>query len=125
MASKGLDIKIQGNAFIAIGKDNLNDEFFAKKVADLNSIQYFRSLEEWANNSSSVESILGVGVSVDINLSKPLHSPKIQLDFSEIKGAVTITEEDKPQASTSKTAGKGASKLSARIKQSKTKKCKK
>lgn len=125
MASKGLDIKIQGNAFIAIGKDNLNDEFFSKKVADLNSIQYFRSLEGWANNSSSIESILGVGVSVDINLSKPLHSPKMQLDFSEIKGAVTITEEDKPQASVSKTAGKGASKLSARIKQSKTKKCKK
>lgn len=123
MASRGVDIKQQGNAFIAIGKHNVNDEFFSKKLAQLKSIQYFRSLESWADSKSSLEGLLGTGVSIDINLSKPLHSPKMQLDFSAIEGEVTIEEDNKPQAKVSKTAGKGASKLSARIKNQKNKEC--
>lgn len=123
MASRGVDIKQQGNAFIAIGKHNVNDEFFSKKLAQLKSIQYFRNLESWADNKSSLEGLLGTGVSIDINLSKPLHSPKMQLDFSGVEGEVTIEEDEKPQAKVSKTAGKGASKLSARIKNQKNKDC--
>jgi hypothetical protein len=123
MASRGVDIKQQGNAFIAIGKHNINDEFFSKKLAQLKSIQYFRSLESWTDNKSSLEGLLGSGVSIDINLSKPLHSPKMQLDFSNIEGEVTIEEDVKPKAKVSKTAGKGASKLSARIKNQKNKEC--
>jgi hypothetical protein len=124
MAQRGIDIKQSGNAFVAIGKDNMNDEFFSKKVAQLESIEYFRNLdEEWLDNKTPLTEVLGTGVSIDIKTSDPFHSPKLEMDFSNLDIEVTIQEETKPQADVSKTVGKGASKIANHIKNSKKKDC--
>jgi hypothetical protein len=124
MAERGVDIKKSGNAFVAVGKDNMNDEFFSKKVAQLESIEYFRNLdEEWLNSKTPLTEVLGAGVSIDIKTSDPFHSPKLELDFSKLDVEVTIEEESKPKADVSKTVGKGASKIADHIKNSKKKDC--
>lgn len=124
LASKGIDIKQPGNAFVAIGKDNMNDKFFSEKLAQLKSINYFSNLDQWISRNNKIEDSLSEGVSIDINLSKPFHSPKLKLDFSELNvSEVTIKSDSKPSASKDKNVGKGASRLSAAIKGKKNKKC--
>ena len=85
MAKKGIDIRLPGNAFIAVGVNNVNDKFFSEKLAQLEKIEYFPNVENWADIKSDMNAILSEGVSIDINLSEPLHSPKVKLDLSDVE----------------------------------------
>lgn len=109
MASRGLDIKLPGNSFIVSGTSNLNNTFFSKKLAQLESIEYFNSLDTWKNKKADMAGILKDGVSVDINMSDPLHSPKVKLDLSKL-GIETSTK-DMPQPSNKETVTKGVENL--------------
>jgi len=94
MAKKGIDIKTPGNSFIGVGATNINDEFFSEKLAQLKSINYFRDLKTWADPSSSKEQVLRQGVSTNINLNDPIHSPKLRLDFKGLD--VEVSSENIP-----------------------------
>ena len=121
MAQRGIDIKLPGNSFIAIGKDNLNDDFFSDKLAQLQQINYFSSLEPWADNKSDMKSLLKSGVSIDINLSDPFFSPKVKLNFSGVN--VTVSTANMPQASSNPTTTRGVDALSRAIKNAKNEPC--
>jgi hypothetical protein len=84
LASQGIDIKVEGNAFIAFGNSNLNDTFFDEKLAQLKGINYFYSVDEWIDPATDMKEVLKNQVSVDINVNEPFHSPKIKMDFSEV-----------------------------------------
>lgn len=84
LAERGVDIKKPGNAFTAIGNTNLTQEFLDQKLAQLDAIEYFSPLSEWVGSEVSVEDILSNQVLININLTNPLHSPKVQLDFKEV-----------------------------------------
>ena len=92
LASKGIDIKIEGNAFIAFGNSNLNDTFFDEKLAQLKDINYFHPVENWIKPDVDMKEVLRTQVTVDIDVNNPLHSPKIKMDFSEVdvKRASTV-----------------------------------
>lgn len=82
LAANGIDIKEQGQAFIIAGKSNLNSEFFNNKLAQLNNLKYFYNMDAWLDSKSDLSDILKTQVMVNINLSNPIHSPKLKLDFS-------------------------------------------
>lgn len=97
MASRGIDIKQPGNAFMAIGtNNNVNNEFYSKKLAELESIDYFRDLESWVNPSRDLNLLLRDGVLTSIDLSNPVHSPKVSLDFEDLN--VEIKDVKKPDS---------------------------
>ena len=86
MAARGLDVTQPGNAFIVAGENNnLTDEFFNNKLAQLESIEYFYSLDNWISATADVQSIVENQVLVDINLVEPLHSPKLQIELKDVK----------------------------------------
>lgn len=85
MASRGVDINQRGNAFIGIGEGNLNDTFFNEKVAQMESIEYFSTLEAWTDPKSDIKGTLLQGVTTIVDMKNPLHSPKVALDYSKVK----------------------------------------
>ena len=98
MASRGIDIKEAGNSFVGYGETNLNQEFFGKMLAKMESIQYFHDFNNWTDPAVPMEQILDTGVMIDINIKNPFHSPKLQLDFQEVGVEITpveVTEEEK------------------------------
>lgn len=102
LASRGIDIKQPGNAFITFGESNLNDEFFNQKLRQLEEMQYYYDLNSWLDPQADIASILTQQASINIDLSNPLHSPKVQMDFDNIE--VEITEE--PQIEDKKSRAK-------------------
>lgn len=84
LAQRGINIKEPGEAFTSIGKTNLTKEFFDQKLVQLDNIDYFRPFEDWISKEDNMADILKEQVLININLSNPLHSPKIKIDFSEI-----------------------------------------
>jgi hypothetical protein len=82
LAANGIDINGKGNAFILAGKSNLNDTFFQNKLAQLNNLKYFYDLDAWLDSKNDLDNILKTQVMVNINLSNPIHSPKLKLDFT-------------------------------------------
>ena len=108
LASKGVDIKQTGNAFISFGETNLNDEFFNKKLAELKSINYFYNVSEWIDTNNSMDDILSTQVTVDIDVLNPFHSPKLSFDYSKLDlNVVTpVTSASKSKKSKKKTAKK-------------------
>jgi hypothetical protein len=113
LAERGIDIKKVGDSFISFGKtSNLTREFFDQKLAQLDNIEYFRPLNEWLDTKNSMQDILKNQVLINVDLSKPVHSPKVRLDFSDVFANVDIdTSQVKPTNSknpASKT-GKGSS----------------
>jgi len=113
MALRGIDIKESGNSFAAYGKTNLNDKFFGEKLAQLGAIDYFNSLDSWIDPSVSIETIIKSGVTTDLNLKDPLHSPKVQMDFTEVNTTISevVQSEEVEDNIKKKTAGKGVSDL--------------
>lgn len=94
MAKRGVDIKQAGNAFFSNSATNLTQEFFDQKLAQLESIQYFYDLENWVNpDVFSIQEILLEQALVNINMANPFHSPKLQMDFSELEIEVTVKPE--------------------------------
>lgn len=115
MASRGVDIKLPGNSFIAVGKTNLNDEFFSDKLAQLNSIKYFSGIDDWVSKKSNMQQILSSGVSTNISLSDPLHSPKVQLDYSGLNVSVSMAE--MPESSPKEVVTKGVDDMMNQLKE--------
>lgn len=105
MASRGIDIKLPGNSFVTVGKSNLNDKFFSEKLAQLNSIKYFSGIENWVDKKVAMSETLQSGVSINIALSDPLHSPKVQLDYSGLD--IKVSKQDMPDSSPKEVVTKG------------------
>ena len=94
LAERGVNIRGKGQAFTF---RNIEDtEFLREKVAQLENIKYFYDVGEWTNKSSPMEDILKDQVLIDINMSEPFISPKMQLDYSELR--VKNTTEGAKQA---------------------------
>jgi hypothetical protein len=92
LAERGVDTSKPGNSFITIGdKNNLNDEFFSTKLAQLENISYFSDLDTWLDNKKPLTDIIKAGVSIDIDLNDPFHSPKLQLDYNKFDVDVNVT----------------------------------
>jgi hypothetical protein len=89
MAERGIDVKKPGEAFFSA---NLTPEFFNKKLNQLNSIDYFYSLEDWVQPGKDISSILKQQASINIDLSNPVHSPKIQINFDNVYAGITLPE---------------------------------
>lgn len=96
LAENGVDITKPGDAFVLLGNTNLNTEFFNKKLAQLNSINYFYSLDEWVDGKVSIPEILEQQATIDINLTKPFHSPKLKMDASKADIATLDETKDVP-----------------------------
>ena len=124
LAAYGIDIKKPGNFFYVIGNtNNLTDKFLSDKLAQVNNIDYFYSIDEWMDKKIPQEQILTQQVMVNVNLSNPLHSPKVLLDLTRVlepfKGQNTVdkeVKEDKTKAANTRTAKTS----STPVKQSKT-----
>ena len=84
LASRGIDIKDTGSAFIAFGKTNLTQDFLDDKLAQLDNIEYFRPMEDWLKPTSDMNRILEEQVLINIDLTNPFHSPKLQFNFEEV-----------------------------------------
>lgn len=82
MASRGVDIKLPGNAFVSYGNTNITEEFFNEKLAQLESIVYFHDFNDWVDQNVEIVDILERGVSIDIDIKNPFHSPKLMMDLS-------------------------------------------
>ena len=96
LAENGIDITDPGNAFVLLGNTNLNTEFFNKKLAQLNSINYFYNLDEWVDGKVSIPEILSQQATIDIDLTKPFHSPKLKMDATAADIATIDQKKDIP-----------------------------
>ena len=94
LAQAGIDVKQKGNAFVVIGDNALNDEFFNNIFAQLTEKEYIRSVDSWTDPKTSIESSLLDNATTSIRLSDPFISPKIKFDFSAIE-AVEIPQTKK------------------------------
>lgn len=79
LAKNGVDIKKPENAFYPT---NLTESFFEQTKQKLESTKYFPSVEELMDKSLTLEQAVSDKISINIDLSNPNHSPKVQMDFS-------------------------------------------
>ncbi len=84
LADRGIDITQPGNAFISFGNSNMTSEFLEEKIAQVEAIDDYAPLSEWINEDDNMQDILKFQVLLNIDLSNPLHSPKLQLDYSQV-----------------------------------------
>jgi len=84
MAERGVDIKEAGNSFTVFDLEK-GDTFFNEKLAQLESIDYYSELDSWLDPKVKIATNVVGQTSINIEVSNPLHSPKIQMDFSELK----------------------------------------
>lgn len=84
LARAGVNIQEVGNAFVIVGEERINSDFFNQKVAQVENITYLRNVDNFLDSRIPKEEVLRSGVSININLSEPFISPKIKLDFSNI-----------------------------------------
>ena len=108
LASNGVDIKENGNAFVSFGDSNLNDNFFQEKVAQLKAINYFYEVADWVGEKVSIESVLKTQVTVDIDVNNPFHSPKLVFDYSELDLKSSMTTVAGTKAKTASKASTAA-----------------
>jgi hypothetical protein len=125
MAERGINVKEPGEAFFGA---NLTSEFFNKKLSQLNNIDYFYSLEDWLKPDSDMTQILKQQASINIDLSNPVHSPKIQINFDNVYAGITLPEVSEEQKrKTNKSAvsqeNKTASSLALQALQARRKNC--
>ena len=85
LAQAGIDIKQKGNAFVVIGDNELNKEFFDNIFAQLEQKEYIRSVESWTDPKQSISDALLENATINIKLSNPFISPKIKFDFSSVE----------------------------------------
>lgn len=85
LAEAGIDIKQKGNAFVVIGDNTLNKDFFDNIFAQLEQKEYIRSVSSWSDSKQSIEDALLNNATININMSNPFISPKIKFDFSAIE----------------------------------------
>lgn len=94
LAKAGIDTSLQGNAFIALGEDMIDKDFFESKVAQVENMAYIRSVDDFVDKSVSKEDTLLNNAKINLNLSNPFFSPKVKFDFSKVQVSETITDEE-------------------------------
>jgi hypothetical protein len=95
LASYGIDIKKKGQHF---DFQNINDEkFLNDRLAQVENMSYFYSLDSWLAKGRPMEEILMEQATIDLNMSNPIHSPKLQIDYSPMKVDMSnyVAETDK------------------------------
>jgi len=97
LAQRGVDIKQPGEFFYSIGsKNNLTQEFFDKKMKQLEDFDYFYPLNEWTGGKTSIAELLKQQAQINLNTSSPFHSPKVEMDMKNMLKdfKVETTDED-------------------------------
>jgi hypothetical protein len=124
MAKAGIDIKQPGNFFYAVGNtNNLTSDFFNQKKEQIQDIPRYASTEDWITGRTPISDIVTTQALININMSDPLHSPKLAIDFTnvyaEIAPEAVVNEMMQKQAATFRsttTSSNNSSKTSARKK---------
>lgn len=122
LARLGVDIKSKDNAFMALGAlTNVTNKEFNKIVSQIENKSYFRKTDNWFDDAVSVSDILG-DIEVNFNLSNPMHSPKVRIDYSsetanlDLKG-IKVSEKGKKAELNKKTPeGKATESLVQKVK---------
>lgn len=124
MASRGVDITKPGNSFVGVGANhNVTDEFFNIKLAELEGIEYYRDLKSWADPKKDMATLLKDGVTVDVDVHNPVHSPKVSLDFSKLNIDKTTVKTPNAATTNTKTTNSRVQNLNQSIKNAKDKDC--
>ena len=84
MAERGIDIKEPGNSFTVFNLEG-GGAFFAEKLAQLESIDYYNELDSWLDPKVKIGTNVLGQTSINIDMLNPLHSPKIQMDLSGLE----------------------------------------
>lgn len=85
LSQAGIDVKQKGNAFVVIGDNTLNNDFFNNIFARLTEKEYIRSVDSWTDPKQSIEDALLNNASANIRFSDPFISPKVKFDFSNVE----------------------------------------
>lgn len=101
MAGRGIDIKQPGNSFSIFNLTNDN-KFFEEKIAQMESMDYYRETDSWIDPKIGIASDIVGQVSIDVDITSPLHSPKIQMDFSGLDVKKSPVKETKKQETKAK-----------------------
>jgi hypothetical protein len=90
IAQLGLDIKEPGNSFyVGVGEvNNLTEENFNNILGKLEAIEYFYPLKDWTTGSVPIKEVLKNQALVNIDMNKPVHSPKISFDLRTFFDAI-------------------------------------
>lgn len=103
MASRGVNIKDAGNSFVVIGgNSNLKRAFFEEKLAQMKDIVHHNSIESLADKKVSPTQLQSEGLFIDLDLSNPVHSPKVSLDYSDLDVMIKNPTPSKKKAVVSK-----------------------
>jgi hypothetical protein len=124
MAKAGVDIKQPGNFFYAVGNtNNLTSDFFNQKKEQIQDIPRYASTSDWVTGRTPISDIVTTQALININMSDPLHSPKLAIDFTNVHAEVApeavVNEMMQKQAATFRsttTSSNNTSKTSARKK---------
>jgi len=84
LAKNGIDIKQPGNSFIGFFDDNLNNNFFQEKLAQLKNVNYFYKVDDWLDLNVGLQDIVKTQLAVDIDVLNPFHSPKLSFSYDEL-----------------------------------------
>ena len=122
MAKAGVDIKQPGNFFYAVGNtNNLTSDFFNQKKEQIQDIPRYASTSDWVTGRTPISDIVTTQALININMSDPLHSPKLAIDFTnvyaEIAPEAVVNEMMKKQAAAFRSttaSSNNSSKTSAR-----------
>lgn len=89
---EGYDVIKRDNAFRGYGESNLTSEKLDEMLAELNANPKYNSIDSWRSQNVSIKDAL-TGASVNYDISNPVHSPKLRLEFEGIEGLEGIKEE--------------------------------
>lgn len=89
----GIDANVKGNAFVAIGVNNLTEEFFNEKLNQLVNSERYDDVSKWLDSNSNLENIVTQEILLNLNINDPIHSPKIEFSYEDVqlKEAATTT----------------------------------
>lgn len=82
---EGYDVIKRENAFRGYGESNLTAEKLDEMLAELNAEVKYSTVDNWTNQAVEIKDALE-GATVNYEISNPLHSPKVKLDFQNIAG---------------------------------------
>lgn len=95
LAERRVDITKDGNFFFVVGNQhNITQEFLDKKLEEIEAKDNFYASEEWMGQNKEMKEILSEEILVNIDLTQPFHSPKVEFDFSGVEVADEFYEED-------------------------------
>jgi len=84
LADKGVDIKVSGKGFSLLDTETHTQEFFNQKLAELQNMKYFYDLDNWVKKDTDMIETLKNEVRVNFDLTNPIHSPKLLLNYRQV-----------------------------------------